>query len=170
MGASVCVCNIMLSRRGVAGSNRSTPRSRPRWVISHSLGNSPYTHTQTHTHTHTHTFVYTHTHTGSKTWHIWPVFRKTYMLMQSFRQGGAHESTASTHPVGFSQSFTVLSRFCRRLWLKRHAVSTSLIRCVYCKGLQETIHLTVNLLKCPPFTIKRDKEKQQILKPKKPKL
>ena len=63
VGASVCVCNIMLSRRGVAGSNRSTPRSRPRWVISHSLGNSPYTHTQTHTHTHLR--IHTHTH-GAK--------------------------------------------------------------------------------------------------------
>lgn len=55
VGAIVCVCNIMLSRRGVAGSNRSSPRSGPCWVISHSLGNFEYTHAHTHTHTRAHT-------------------------------------------------------------------------------------------------------------------
>lgn len=68
VGASVCVCNIMLSRRGVAGSNRSTPKSSPCWVISHSPGKSPYTHT--------------HGEAG----HIWPVFNRTPILMQRRRQ------------------------------------------------------------------------------------
>ena len=48
----MCVCNIRLSRKGVAGSNRSPPESSPCWVISHSPGKSPRTHTHTHAHTH----------------------------------------------------------------------------------------------------------------------
>lgn len=68
VGASVCVCNIMLSRRGVAGSNRSTPESGPCWVISHSPGKSP------------------HTHTHGRARHIWPVFNKTSILMQGRRE------------------------------------------------------------------------------------
>lgn len=92
VGASVCVCNIMLSRRGVAGSNRSTPRSRPRWVISHSLGNSSRTQSPVHTHTHMR--------------HIWPAFSTTYILMQRFRQGG-HKSTVLTHSISFLHSYKV---------------------------------------------------------------
>lgn len=57
VGTIICVCNIMLSRRGVASSNRSTPQRRPCWVISHSSGSS-HTHARSlsdpNTCTHTH--------------------------------------------------------------------------------------------------------------------
>lgn len=107
VGASVCVCNIMLSRRGVAGSNRSTPRSRPRWVISHSLGNSPYTLTHTHTHREQNM---AHMACVQHDWH-------TNAKLQT---RGGHESTVHTHPISFLHSYKVI--WCsesQQFWLIR---------------------------------------------------
>lgn len=61
-----------------------------------------------HTHTHTHTFIYTHTHTEQNMAHMARV-QKDLHANAKIQTGGAHKSTVHTHPVGFLQSFMVLS-------------------------------------------------------------